>query len=87
MQKVIIIGATSGIGRALAERFLRNGAMAGITGRRKNLLDELQQQYPQQLEVISVDALDRTALLTALAQPQLVISAFSGHTNNLNRHR
>ena len=55
MQKVIIIGATSGIGRALAERFLRNGAMVGITGRRKQLLDELQQQYPQQVKTAVFD--------------------------------
>lgn len=57
MQKVIIIGATSGIGRALAERFLRNGAMVGITGRRKQLLDELQQQYPQQVKTAVFDVM------------------------------
>ena len=34
MKKVIIIGATSGIGKGLAERFLREGNTVGITGRR-----------------------------------------------------
>lgn len=49
MRKVIIIGATSGIGKELALRYLKAGDMVGITGRRKHLLDELQQHYPQQV--------------------------------------
>ena len=36
MKKVIIIGATSGIGKGLAERFLREGNTVGITGRRED---------------------------------------------------
>ena len=38
MKKVIIIGATSGIGKGLAERFLREGNTVGITGRREDKL-------------------------------------------------
>mgnify|MGYP006178070791 CR=1 FL=1 len=49
MRKVIIIGATSGIGKELALRYLKAGNMVGITGRRKHLLEELQQQFPQQV--------------------------------------
>lgn len=49
MKKIIIIGATSGIGRELAVRYLKAGHKVGITGRRKELLEELQQQYPQQV--------------------------------------
>lgn len=48
MQKVIIIGATSGIGRALALRYLKAGHLVGITGRRTPLLDEIKHKYPQQ---------------------------------------
>lgn len=48
MKKVIIIGATSGIGKALAIRYLKAGHLVGITGRRAHLLDEIKQQYPQQ---------------------------------------
>jgi len=48
MKKVIIIGATSGIGRALAFRYLKAGHHVGITGRRAHLLDEIKQHYPQQ---------------------------------------
>lgn len=49
MKKVIIIGATSGIGRELALCYIKAGHKVGITGRRNELLDELQQQYPLQL--------------------------------------
>jgi short-subunit dehydrogenase len=55
MKKVIIIGATSGIGKELALRYLKAGDMVGITGRRKHLLDELQQQYPQQVFAAAFD--------------------------------
>ena len=48
MQKVIIIGATSGIGRALALRYLKAGHLVGITGRRTHLLDEIKHKYPEQ---------------------------------------
>lgn len=48
MKKVIIIGATSGIGRALALRYLKAGHLVGITGRRTHLLDEIKHKYPQQ---------------------------------------
>ena len=45
-QTIIIIGATSGIGRALFEKYAADGNCLGIVGRRANLLDELYQQHP-----------------------------------------
>ncbi|MDD3148228.1 MAG: SDR family NAD(P)-dependent oxidoreductase [Candidatus Riflebacteria bacterium] len=41
----IIIGATSGIGKAMAELLIRNGYRVGVTGRRTELLDEIQKQH------------------------------------------
>jgi short-subunit dehydrogenase len=55
MQKVIIIGATSGIGRALALRYLKAGHLVGITGRRTHLLDEIKHKYPHQTFTSSFD--------------------------------
>jgi short-subunit dehydrogenase len=55
MKKVIIIGATSGIGKELALCYLRAGHKVGITGRRNELLQQLQQQYPSQIEIECFD--------------------------------
>ena len=40
-KNIIIIGATSGIGRALFEKYAADGNRIGIVGRRTHLLDEL----------------------------------------------
>ncbi|RMF59727.1 MAG: SDR family NAD(P)-dependent oxidoreductase, partial [Calditrichaeota bacterium] len=42
--KAIIIGATSGIGRALAKEMSSHGYKLGLTGRRENLLRELREE-------------------------------------------
>jgi len=47
--KVIIIGATSGIGLELAKLYIKNGDMVGVTGRRNELLLKLQLQFPAQV--------------------------------------
>ena len=43
---IIIIGATSGIGRALFEKYAADDNRIGIVGRRTHLLDELWQEHP-----------------------------------------
>lgn len=48
-KKVIIIGATSGIGKELAMLFAKAGNKVAITGRRAALLDELQSQFPKNI--------------------------------------
>lgn len=46
--KIIIIGATSGIGKALAEFYINQGHEVTVTGRRITLLEEIQTDYPNQ---------------------------------------
>jgi short-subunit dehydrogenase len=45
-QKIIIIGASSGIGKEIATIFAQRGDKVAITGRRKELLDQLEKTYP-----------------------------------------
>ena len=52
---ILIIGATSGIGRVLFEKYVSEGNHLGIVGRRTNLLDELQQQHPYNTFVFAAD--------------------------------
>ena len=52
---ILIIGATSGIGKALFEKFVSEGNYLGIVGRRTNLLDELQLQHPYNTFVFAAD--------------------------------
>lgn len=49
-QKIIIVGATSGIGRKMTELYAVKGYKIGLTGRRLNLLEELKQQFQEQVE-------------------------------------
>jgi short-subunit dehydrogenase len=44
--KIIIIGATSGIGKELALQYLQLGHTVAVTGRRQELLLELKNAYP-----------------------------------------
>ncbi len=55
---IIIFGATSGIGRALAEIYARKGHRLIITGRRENLLKEIQSLFPGKVEIRRHDVRD-----------------------------
>jgi short-subunit dehydrogenase len=50
LKKVIVIGATSGIGKRLAEIYAGQGWQVGVTGRRKELLEQISNKYPQQIQ-------------------------------------
>lgn len=54
-KRVIIVGATSGIGRKLAELYAEKGFKVGITGRRNVLLKEIKNQYPNNVETECFD--------------------------------
>ncbi len=57
MQKVIIIGATSGIGLELAKLYIQNGDRVGASGRRGELLDALHRQFPSRVETECFDVM------------------------------
>lgn len=56
-KKVIIIGATSGIGREVALIYIAQGWKVGVAGRREAELEALRSAYPEQ---VSAQALDIT---------------------------
>ncbi len=58
MAKAIIIGATSGIGKDLADVFLREGYTVGLAGRRIQLLHELKEKYPDRIFLKRIDVSD-----------------------------
>jgi short-subunit dehydrogenase len=54
-KKIIIIGASSGIGKALAEQYARCGHLVAITGRRIELLEEIKKSFPANIVVKCLD--------------------------------
>lgn len=55
MKTAIVFGATSGIGKALTEVLIKDGYKVAITGRRLEKLQEVQNQYPNQIEIYQND--------------------------------
>ena len=67
-KKVLIIGATSGIGYALAVAYARAGCIVGATGRRQEQLEELQAAAPERIFIRrhDVTAADNIAVVEEL---------------------
>ena len=55
MKKAIIVGATSGIGNALAKILVENDYKVGITGRRKAKLESLKKSNPKNFSISTFD--------------------------------
>lgn len=61
MKKVILVGATSGIGKEVALCMLQRGWQLGIAGRREDLLEELRKEYPEHVVVYPIDVMKEDA--------------------------
>lgn len=70
LKSVIVIGATSGIGRAVVERLAGEGVRVGIAARREDRLVELQQQFGT--ERISYRVMDVTEESAIVALDELI---------------
>ena len=55
---IIIIGATSGIGKALFENYVTKGNIVAIIGRRSNLLLQLKKEHPSNTIIATADITD-----------------------------
>lgn len=65
MNRIIIVGASSGLGRLIAEAFARKGWHVGVAARRETPLRALAEKFPGQIEYACIDvtAPDAPALL------------------------
>lgn len=75
MKKAIIVGATSGIGRRLAEILVENGYLVGITGRRIHLLEEIKSEKP---ESYFIKAFDTTHTATVAQHLEQLVESLKG---------
>ena len=64
---IIIIGATSGIGKALFENYAKDGNRLGIVGRRTNLLNELRCQHSSNTYTATADITKRDEIEQAIS--------------------
>ena len=74
-KKIVIIGATSGIGRALAITLHKRGHLVGVTGRRSQRLNELKQRLGNR---IFVQPMDVTKIDHSLEQIDRLIKKMNG---------
>ena len=61
MKRIIIIGASSGIGREVALQFIRRGYKVGVAARRESALQELKTLAPEQVIYSRIDVTDDNA--------------------------
>lgn len=90
MLRVIITGASSGIGLALARHYAQRGAALGLIARRKAGLEQLAAQLPAPVQIYPFDVRDAPALQAAAADflarhgcPDIVIANAGVSTGTL----
>jgi serine 3-dehydrogenase len=89
-QKVLVVGASSGIGRAVAVSFAREGARVMVSARREKRLRELQEELAKEGHSIGVHAADagsrkqleelHQATIAAIGDPEIVVYATGTNT-------
>ncbi len=67
-KRAIVVGASSGIGKGLAELLVRDGYVVGITGRREALLNDLYNTAPNSYVVKSFDVDDYSNIESNLSE-------------------
>ena len=87
MSKTILItGATSGFGKAIAHRFAKEGYTICITGRRTDRLKEISQElkdlYGVMVKGLAFDVRVRTQVEAAIAKLKTLVPAIDILVNN-----
>lgn len=55
MRKIVIMGATSGLGLRIAESYAASGWRVGVAGRKEEPMKELKEMFPEQVEWRKID--------------------------------
>lgn len=91
--RVVITGASGGLGEALARHYLEKGAVVAAMARRAELLQDLAVQFPNQVHVYTLDVRDGRALHDAAQDfmaragiPDIVIANAGVSIGTLTRH-
>lgn len=91
--KVVISGASSGIGLALARHYLERGATVAAFARRGELLQQLSTQFPDKVFPYALDVRDATAIvaaahdfMTRVGTPDIVIANAGVSIGTLTRY-
>ena len=70
----LITGASTGIGAAIAERFVADGARICITGRRQEMLDKIDQSLPAETVMTCAGDVTRLEDVKRMVETALGIS-------------
>lgn len=85
-QTILITGATSGFGKAIAEKFAENGYRVCITGRREDRLEtlkeELEEKYGVDVLSLAFDVRSRDEVKDAINELQKHVNAIDILVNN-----
>ncbi len=91
--RVVISGASSGLGLALARHYLERGATVAAIARRGDLLQALAAEFPSRVSVYMLDVRDAPALRAAAVDfiarvgvPDIVIANAGVSIGTLTRH-
>ena len=89
MKHIVIVGASSGMGKCLAEKYSQQGHRVGITGRRAELLNQIKKDNPQIItacfDITEAGALQHLEkLISALGGLDLLIISAGGGEPNEN---
>lgn len=93
VKSLVITGASGGLGLALTQHYLQQGATVGVIARRAGLLQSLAEQFPGQVCCYPLDVRDATALQAAAQDfiaragvPDIVIANAGVSTGTLTEH-
>jgi NAD(P)-dependent dehydrogenase (short-subunit alcohol dehydrogenase family) len=82
MMTWFITGASSGLGRALAEHALRTGHQVVATARDTAAIDDLRRDHPDAALTLSLDVTDRTSIGAAVAAAEQRFGSIDVLVNN-----